>query len=48
MSLTSQFLILVTAFRLAIIAAGMLSVMLNYKLFTRGIYLSGSEEGPLT
>lgn len=40
MSLTSQFLIYVTAFRLAITGAGMVSMVLGYKLFIRGIYPS--------
>jgi tetratricopeptide (TPR) repeat protein len=38
MSLASQFLVYVTAFRLAIIAAGVVSMILGYRLFIRGIY----------
>ena len=38
MSLSSQFLIYVTTFRLAIIAAGVVSMILGYRLFVRGIY----------
>lgn len=37
MSLTSQFLVYVTAFRMAIIAAGVVSMVLGYRLFIRGI-----------
>jgi tetratricopeptide (TPR) repeat protein len=47
MSLTSQFLIYVTAFRLAIIAAGTVSMVLGYKLFIRGIYPGGSAENSI-
>jgi tetratricopeptide (TPR) repeat protein len=44
MSLTSQFLVYVTAFRLAIIAAGVVSMVLGYRLFIRGIYpVAGNE-----
>ena len=44
MSLSSQFLAYVTAFRLAIIAAGVVSMILGYRLFLRGIYPSGAGE----
>lgn len=44
MSLPSQFLIYVTAFRLAIITAGIVSIILGYRLFIRGIYSGGTGE----
>jgi hypothetical protein len=47
MSLTSQFLIYVTAFRLAIIAAGVVSMILGYRLFVRGIYPAGNAESSI-
>jgi hypothetical protein len=47
MSLTSQFLLYVTAFRLAIIAAGIVSMILGYRLFIRGIYPSGGGESSI-
>lgn len=47
MSLTSQFLIYVTAFRLAIITAGIVSMVLGYKLFIRGIYPNGEAESSI-
>jgi len=47
MNLTSQFLIYVTAFRLAIIATGVVSMVLGYKLFIRGIYPTGGRESSI-
>lgn len=47
MSLTSQFLIYVTAFRLSIIAAGVVSMILGYRLFLRGIYPAGAGESSI-
>ncbi len=47
MSLTSQFLIYVTAFRLAIIASGIVSMILGYRLFIRGIYPSGKADSSI-
>jgi tetratricopeptide (TPR) repeat protein len=39
-SLTSQFLIYLTLYRLAIIAAGVVSIVLGYRLFVRGVFPS--------
>lgn len=47
MSLTSQFLVYVTAFRLAIITAGIVSMILGYRLFIRGIYAGGTAESSI-
>lgn len=47
MSLTSQFLVYVTAFRLAIITAGIVSMILGYRLFIRGIYTGGTAESSI-
>jgi tetratricopeptide (TPR) repeat protein len=47
MNLTSQFLIYVTAFRLAIIGAGVVSMFLGYRLFVRGIYQQGGGESSI-
>jgi len=47
MSLTSQFLLYVTAFRLAIIGAGIVSMVLGYRLFIRGIYPSGGGDSSI-
>jgi tetratricopeptide (TPR) repeat protein len=44
MSLTSEFLVYVTAFRLAIIAAGVVSINLGYRLFVRGVFVGGGPE----
>lgn len=47
MNLTSQFLVYVTVFRLAIIAAGVISMILGYRLFVRGIYPIGKSESTI-
>lgn len=47
MSLTSQFLVYVTAFRLAIITAGMVSMILGYRLLIRGIYPDGAADSSI-
>jgi hypothetical protein len=47
MNLTSQFLVYVTAFRLAIIAAGIVSMILGYRLFIRGIYAGGTADSSI-
>jgi hypothetical protein len=39
-SLTSQFLIYLTLYRLAIITAGVVSIVLGYRLFVRGVFPS--------
>jgi len=43
MSLPSEFLIYATLFRLAIIAAGVVSIALGYRLFTLGIRADGAN-----
>src|ERR1700744_311917 len=47
MSLASQFLVYVTAFRLAIISAGVVSMILGYRLFIRGIYPSSAGDSTI-
>jgi tetratricopeptide (TPR) repeat protein len=47
MNLTSQFLLYVTAFRLAIIAAGVVSLILGYRLFIRGVNTAGGAESSI-
>ena len=47
MSLPSQFLVYVTAFRLALIAAGVVSMVLGYNLFIRGICTAGTKESSI-
>ncbi|PWU12074.1 MAG: hypothetical protein C5B51_01355, partial [Terriglobia bacterium] len=47
MSLTAEFLVYVTAFRLAIIAAGVVSIVLGYRLFVRGIFAGGGAENSI-
>lgn len=47
MNLASQFLVYVTAFRLAIIAAGVVSMILGYRLFMRGIYPAGAGDSTI-
>jgi tetratricopeptide (TPR) repeat protein len=41
MSMASEFLLYLTAFRLAIIAAGTVSIVLGYRLFVRGVFSPG-------
>jgi tetratricopeptide (TPR) repeat protein len=41
MSLASEFLLYLTAFRLAIIAAGTICIVLGYRLFVRGVFSPG-------
>jgi hypothetical protein len=43
MSLLSEFFIYATVFRVAIIAAGMLSIFLGNRLFTAGIESQGAN-----
>ena len=38
MTLTSAFIVYLTLFRLAIIAAGVVSIVLGYRLFLRGVW----------
>ncbi len=47
MSLASQFLVYVTAFRLAIITAGIVALILGYRLFIRGIYPAGAGDSTI-
>jgi tetratricopeptide (TPR) repeat protein len=47
MSLASQFLIYVTAFRLAIITSGIVSLILGYRLFIRGIFPGGTADSTI-
>ena len=45
MSLTSSFIVYAMAFRLAVIAAGVVAIYLGYQLFLRGIF-SGAPKCP--
>lgn len=47
MSLSTGFLIYVTAFRLSIITAGVVSIVLGYRLFVKGIYAAGGPESSI-
>ena len=38
MTVTSAFIVYLTLFRLAIIAAGVVSIVLGYRLFVRGVW----------
>jgi Tetratricopeptide repeat len=47
MNLTSQFIVYVTVFRLAIIAAGVASMVMGYRLFIRGIFPAGGADSSI-
>jgi len=47
MSLSSQFIVYVTVFRLAIIATGVASMVMGYRLFIRGIYPTGASDSSI-
>jgi tetratricopeptide (TPR) repeat protein len=45
MDIASTFIIYLTVFRLAIIASGLVSIILGYRLFVRGVWPKGANKG---